>query len=292
MPSSTSATVDEYYPEPISLGGGDSEGPWSPANHDDLTSGLHTEGLERTSGENLLFTLQYNSSSFLEDKGMFTPSACSGGRQVAAIGDNQPDPGDNPRTSGQHREQEERECLQREEEAQQAKIRAATQAHISQVRDLYYRDAPGSLVRAPLTAMRMPPPRVTMVRDSNALPTPMQEDSPAERVHYLATTIACPPEGLTLKQGVQVMHAIAQELQDAAENISARSPTVLSQTDSHLEGSSIGRRRQSCNYDAPDCHAQDQGEHDTRLPGCGKRPRSPVGHNNRRNTRQCIGPYA
>lgn len=105
VPSSTSTAVDEYYPEPISLGGGDSEGPWSPSNHDDLAGGLHTEGLERTSGENLLFSLQYNSSSSLEDEGMFIPSAC--GRQVAAVGDNQPDPSDNLGASGQRWEQEE-----------------------------------------------------------------------------------------------------------------------------------------------------------------------------------------
>ena len=48
-----------------------------------------------------------------------------------------------------------------------------------------------------------------MVRDPNALPTPMQEDSPAERVRNLASAIARPPEGLTPEQGVQVMHAIA-----------------------------------------------------------------------------------
>ena len=89
--------------------------------------------------------------------------------------------------------------------------------------------------------MHAPPPWATTVRDPNALPTPMQEDSPAERIRYLASAIARPPEGLTLEQGVQVMRAIAQELQDAAKNISTRSPTVLFQIDSHLEGSSIGR---------------------------------------------------
>ena len=48
---------------------------------------------------------------------MFTPSDCSGGRQVATIGDNQLNPGDNPEASGQCLEQEEWERLQREEEA-------------------------------------------------------------------------------------------------------------------------------------------------------------------------------
>lgn len=66
----------------------------------------------------------------------------------------------------------------------------------------------------------MPPLRATIVRYLNVLPTPMQEDSPAERIRYLASAIARPPEGLTLEQGVQIMRAIAQELQDAVENIS------------------------------------------------------------------------
>ena len=107
VPSSASTAVDEYYLEPVSFGGGDSEGPWSPTNYDDLTGGIHPGGLERTSGENLLFTLQYNSFSSLEDEGMFTPSACSGSRQIATIGDNQPNPDDNPGTSVQCQEQEE-----------------------------------------------------------------------------------------------------------------------------------------------------------------------------------------
>ena len=109
--------MDEYHPEPVSLGVGNSEDSWSPAFHDDFAGSLHTEGLERTSGENLLFTLQYNSSSSLEDDVMFTPSACSGGHETVAVGDNQPDPDDNPGASGQRRGQEERERLQREEEA-------------------------------------------------------------------------------------------------------------------------------------------------------------------------------
>ena len=62
---------------------------------------------------------------------MFTPSACSDGRQVATVGDNQPNPEDNPEASGQCQEWEERERLQREEEARQTEIRPATQVHIS-----------------------------------------------------------------------------------------------------------------------------------------------------------------
>ena len=73
VPSSTGTAVDEYYPEPISFGREDSQGPWSPVNHDDLAGSIHPEGLERASGENLLFTLQYASSSSSEDDGMFTP---------------------------------------------------------------------------------------------------------------------------------------------------------------------------------------------------------------------------
>ena len=66
---------------------------------------------------------------------------------------------------------------------------------------------------------------------------------------------------------------------------------AISEAPSSAESTPLALRRQGRSEGVPGRHVQGQGEHDTCFLGRDRHPRSPAGHNNHCNVRQCVGPY-